>query len=103
MSSIYFILAVTKKMITFTKHAIKRMNQRGISREMIDLTIEYGKCVKDKIILNSREVKKLIKKVSQELKSKLLKILDKGGLTVILGDDASVITVYNCNKKGMVV
>jgi len=90
-------------MLNFTKHAIKRMNQRGISKEMINLTIEYGKCIKDKIILNSRDIKKMLYKVSQELKSKLLKILDKGGLTVILGDDASVITVYNCNRKGMAV
>ena len=90
-------------MIKFTKHAIKRMNQRGISKEMIDLTIEYGRCIKDKIILNAREIKKILTKVSKELKSKLLKILDKGGLTVVLSDDASVITVYNCNKKGMIV
>jgi len=90
-------------MLNFTKHAIKRMNQRGISKEMINLTIEYGKCIKDKIILNSRDIKKMLYKVSQELKSKLLKILDKGGLTVILGDDASVITVYNCNRKGITV
>lgn len=85
-------------MINFTKHAIKRMNQRGITKEMIDLTIEYGKCKKDKIILNMKEIKKLIKKVSTKLKSKLLHILDKGGLTVVLGDDAFVITVYNCNR-----
>ena len=90
-------------MLNFTKHAIKRMNQRGISKEMINLTIEYGKCIKDKIILNSRDIKKMIHKVSQELNSKLLKILDKGGLTVILGDDASVITVYNCNRKGLTI
>ena len=89
-------------MINFTKHAMKRMNQRGISKEMIDLTIEYGKCVQDKIILNTRDIKKLIKKVAKEIKSKLLKILDKGGVTVVLSDDASVITVYNCNKKGLV-
>ena len=90
-------------MINFTKHAMKRMNQRGITKEMIDLTIEYGICIKDKIILNTKEIKKIIHKVAKDLKSKLLKILDKGGLTVVLGDDASVITVYNCNKKGMVV
>jgi hypothetical protein len=90
-------------MIQFTKHAIKRMNQRGISKEMIDITIQYGKCIKDKIILNTKAIKRILTKVSKELKSKLLKILDKGGLTVVLSDDASVITVYNCNKKGMIV
>lgn len=90
-------------MINFTKHAIKRMNQRGISKEMIDLTIEYGICIKDKVILNVREIKRIIYKVDNKLKSKLLKILDKGGVTVVLGDDASVITVYNCNKRSITI
>ena len=82
-------------MITFTKHALQRMNQRGVTREMIDLTIEYGQYHKDKIILKSRDIKKLIRKVSQEIKSKLMKLLDKGGLVVVLSDDCAVITVYN--------
>ncbi len=82
-------------MITFTKHGMKRMNQRGITKEMIDLTIEYGQYRKDKIIFKSRDIKKLIIKVSKELKAKLMKLLDKGGLVVVLSDDCAVITVYN--------
>ena len=82
-------------MIKFTKHGIQRMNQRGITKEMIELTIEYGKYQKDQIILTSRDIKKLIKKVSKEIKSKLMKLLDKGGLVVVLSDDCAVITVYN--------
>ncbi len=82
-------------MIKFTKHALQRMNQRGITREMIELVIEYGQYQKDKVILKSRDIKKLIKKVSTEIKSKLMKLLDKGGLVVVLSDDCAVITVYN--------
>jgi hypothetical protein len=85
-------------MITYTKHAMTRMNQRGITKEMINLTIEYGMCSNDKIILGTKIIKKLLNKVASDLKSKLLKILDKGGVTVVLGEDASVITVYNCNR-----
>ena len=82
-------------MLKFTNHGTRRMNQRGITKEMIELTIEYGQYKKDKIILKSRDIKKLIRKVSKELKSKLMKILDKGGLVVVLSDDCAVITVYN--------
>jgi len=82
-------------MLAFTKHAMSRMNQRGISKEMIDLTLVYGKCINDRVILKSRDIKKLLHKVSREVKSKLLKILDKGGLVVVLSDDYAVITVYN--------
>jgi hypothetical protein len=81
-------------MITYTKHGIRRMNQRGITKEMIELTIEYGKYIQDKIILRAREIKALIPKVSQEIKCKLLKLLDKGGLVVVLSDECTVITVY---------
>jgi len=82
-------------MLTFTKHGRARMNQRGITKEMIELTIEYGQYHKDKIILKSRDIKKLITKVSQDIRRKLMKILDKGGLVVILSDDCTLITVYN--------
>ncbi len=86
-------------MIYFTDHAVKRMNQRGITKEMIDLTIEYGHYHKDKIILKSRDIKSIIKKVSKDIKVKLMKLLDKGGLIVVLSDECVVITVYNKWKK----
>ena len=79
----------------FTKHGTQRMNQRGITKEMIELTVEYGKYINDKIILKSRDIKKLLTKVSKEVKAKLMKILDKGGLVVVMSDDWAVITVYN--------
>jgi len=82
-------------MLKFTKHGRARMNQRGITKEMIELTIEYGQYHKDKIILKSRDIKKLITFVSQNIRKKLMKILDKGGLVVVLSDDCAVITVYN--------
>ena len=81
-------------MVTYTKHGMDRMNQRGITREMIELTMEYGQYKKDKIILKARDIKRLIKKVSGEIKAKLMKLLDKGGLVVVLSDDYAVITVY---------
>ena len=82
-------------MIQFTKHGTQRMNQRGITKEMIELTVEYGKYINDKIILKSRDIKKLLTKVSKEIKAKLMKILDKGGLLVVMSDDWALITVYN--------
>ena len=82
-------------MLIFTKHGRARMNQRGITKEMIELTIEYGQYHKEKIVLKSRDIKKLITKVSQDIRRKLMKLLDKGGLVVVLSDDCAVITVYN--------
>ena len=86
-------------MIELTNHGMARMNQRGITKEMIELVLEYGDYIQDKVILNSRKLKNLIKKVSKSIKSKLLKLLDKGGLVVVLADDCTVITTYNHNRK----
>lgn len=82
-------------MLQLTKRAETRMNQRGISKEMIELTLEFGKYIKDKVVLKSRDIKKLLSKVSKSIKSKLLRIMDKGGLVVVLSDNYEVITVYN--------
>ena len=82
-------------MIAFTEHGMQRMNQRGITKEMIELTLEYGKYVQDKVILKSRDIKILLTKVTKEIKAKLMKLLDKGGLVVVLSDDCAVITAYN--------
>ncbi len=86
-------------MVAVTTHGMERMNQRGITKEMIEIVLEYGDYIQDKVILNSRKLKKLIKKVSKDSKPKLLKVLDKGGLVVVLSDDNTVITTYNHNRK----
>ena len=86
-------------MVHFTHHAIKRIRQRGISDEMVYLVLEFGEYVKDKVILNSKKLNQLIKRTNEvDLKSKILKILDKGGLVVVLSEDDILITAYNCNK-----
>jgi hypothetical protein len=86
-------------MLQLTTHAQTRMNQRGITLEMIQLVLEYGKYSQDRVTLVSRDIQKVISKVSQETKIKLLKILDKGGITVVLSDAYSVITVFNKFKR----
>lgn len=86
-------------MIAYTKHGMERMNQRGVTSEMIDLVLEYGEYIQDKVILNRKIIRGLINRVAKNLKSKLIKLLDKGGLVVVLSDDNTLITTYNCNKK----
>ncbi len=79
-----------------TLHINQRVRQRGITKRMIELTLEFGEVQADKIRLGSRRIKKLLKqhKVSQDLKRDLLKILDKGGLVVVASGSA-LITAYN--------
>jgi len=86
-------------MLQFTKHALARMNQRGITKDMVELALDYGKFVKDKIVLGRKEIKKLIKKYPS-LKSKLLKLFDSKGLVVVL-ENNYIITVYK-PQKGLI-
>jgi len=78
-----------------THHINQRVRQRGITKRMIELTLEFGKVQADKIRLGSRRIKKLLR-THKELKKDLLKILDKGGLVVVVSGGA-LITAYNWN------
>ena len=76
-----------------TLHINQRVRQRGITNRMIELTLEYGIVQADKIKLGTRRIKKLLE-THHELKSDLLKILDKGDLIVVISG-AAMITAYN--------
>jgi len=75
-----------------TYHIQRRTRQRGITKEMIELTLEYGKRTGDKIKLGKRAIQDLIRK-HKELKPKLLKIMDKGGLIVVFVN-STLVTAY---------
>ena len=75
-----------------TLHINQRVRQRGITKKMIDLTLEYGKVKGDKIKLGTRRIKELLRTKS-ELKSEFLKLMDKGGLVVVFSG-ATLITAY---------
>ena len=81
-----------------TYHLNQRVRQRGITKRMIELTLEFGEVQADKIRLGSRRIKKMLKnrKLPQDLKHDLLKILDKGGL-IVVASGTTLITAYNWN------
>lgn len=81
-----------------TYHAEVRINQRGITKEIIKLALDYGRIEKDRIILGKRDATKLLNKYkkSKEIK-KLLKIIDKGGVGVVVSNNF-IITAYNVYK-----
>jgi hypothetical protein len=78
-----------------TLHINQRVRQRGITNRMIELTLEYGIVQADKIKLGTRRIKKLLR-THNHLKADLLKIMDKGGLVVVVSG-AAMITAYNWN------
>lgn len=79
-----------------TNHNLVRMSQRGITRKMMDTVVEWGYSRGDKIIINEKLAQKLLNEIDQ-LKKVLLKVKDKGGVTVVMSDDI-LITTYNANS-----
>lgn len=76
-----------------TFHALQRMSQRGVTKEMIDLVLEYGEISHDKAFLRRKEASALLAKMQRQMKV-LKKVLDKGGM-VVVAENGSIITTYN--------
>jgi len=79
-----------------TKHCQARMTQRGLPKKLLDLVLEFGKDKGDKLILNKKATQKVIDEIDT-IRKELLRIMDKGGVTVVLDND-SLITAYNTNS-----
>ena len=103
-------------MINLTHHVKEKMSKRGIHKELVEIVLIYGKLKKDKVILNNKQIDKVIKRLDKHqrvvkrirhtlhlknlnrIRSVLLKVRDKGGLTlVVMGD--TLITTYNTDIK----
>ena len=81
----------------FTRHAHQRTTQRGITRSMIDLVLEFGEVEQDKAILDKKHAQQLIRELEEKLRT-AKKILDKGGCVVVEADNA-ILTTYNYQSK----
>jgi hypothetical protein len=99
-----------------THHIKRKMSQRGINKNMIDIVSLYGKHQRDKIFMNRQRIKLLLKKVDlyrrtqrgakrdksvlknlNVLRKYILKIEDKGGITLVMVDGVSI-TTYNTDS-----
>jgi hypothetical protein len=79
-----------------TKHCYARMSQRGLPKRLIELVLEFGKDSGDKLILNKKATQKVINEIDM-MRKELLRIIDKGGVTVVVDND-TLITAYNTNS-----
>lgn len=76
-----------------TKHGLARMSQRGLPKRLIDITYECGKVRGDKLTLGRKDAQKLLSAIDK-MKQDLLKVIDKGGVTLVMDGDV-LITAYN--------
>ncbi|WP_375196529.1 hypothetical protein [Sphingobium sp.] len=74
-----------------TRHMDARMNQRGIPGALVDLVLSHGRWDGDACKLDRKHLSKLKDEVEQ-LRSTVLKALDKGGVAVVEAGGALVTT-----------
>ena len=77
-----------------TRHIQKRMSQRGISNDLLNLALAFGSPTSSgKHILNKKGCQNLINSL-RHIEKIAIKAMDKGGLVVIKQGD-TLITTYN--------
>ena len=106
----------------FTNHMHQRMSQRGCTKSMVEFALSEGSVRGDKYIINRKTTQKYLSDIDNKIKNLrwilqeknqtsyqetlnelqksrriALKILDKGGITVVL-DGEDLITTYNINS-----
>lgn len=79
-----------------TNHFTARMSQRGLPKQLIDIVLSFGKNNGDKIILNRKDSQTALNELDR-IRKGMMKIIDKGGVTVVAVDD-KLITTYNTNS-----
>lgn len=80
-----------------TQHFKQRLSQRGVTRKMVDFTLDYGKVDGDRWVLDRKNTDRMIEQLENELRV-AKKIRDKGGIVVVADEDA-LITVYNYDSR----
>jgi hypothetical protein len=83
--------------MVITCHFLQRLSQRGLSMRQTDLAMEFGRVNQDKFILDRKGAQSVIEKLDR-LRKELVKIKDKGGVTVVY-ERGSLVTAYNCNRR----
>lgn len=81
-------------MLQRTRHLGARMSQRGVKMDMVDFALAHGKNVGDKIVLDRKDLSRLVGDLNGSQRAIALKLLDKGGL-VVVEDQGALLTTYN--------
>lgn len=81
----------------YSKHARRRMSQRGIPDRLVALTQKFGRLVGDRVVLDRREARQALDELDEE-RALLLKAIDKGGLVVVESGDR-VVTTFNITER----
>jgi ferric-dicitrate binding protein FerR (iron transport regulator) len=80
-----------------TRHMQDRMNQRGITGDLVELVAHFGDWSGDRLVLDRKALKSAVHSLDA-LRATMLKALDKGGLAVVEADGQQI-TTYAIRRK----
>ncbi len=84
-----------------TRHIQRRMSQRGINNELLELTQKFGKTVERgdvaKTVLNCKGIDKALNKLDA-IRKKLTQARDKGGVVLVSSSEGTQITTYRLDS-----
>ena len=79
-----------------TAHIDARMNQRGIRKDLVELTLDLGQIEGDRYILTEKMIDAELKEVRRRMKA-LSEARKKGGV-VVVADGEVLITTYRAKS-----
>jgi hypothetical protein len=79
-----------------TQHFQQRMNHRGITRELVDLALEYGEVDQDRRVLDRKGLQRLLVDIRRKERA-IIRAMDKGGVVVVEDCDC-LITTYTAES-----
>jgi hypothetical protein len=77
-----------------THHARMRANQRGFSAVLLDLVADHGTWLGDRQVLDRRALAACLAQMD-DLRRRLVRLLDKSGGTLVLAENGAAITVFS--------
>lgn len=79
--------------MTYTQHAHLRMSQRGITAEMIEFVTRFGEIDGNRVTLDEALIQHILRHLDR-LRAGLVRLMDKGGLAAVFGEDGRLVTTY---------
>lgn len=82
-----------------TLHFDQRMNQRGITRQLVDLALAHGAWTGDRCTLNRKTLDSVIEHCD-EIRRLAIKARDKGGIVVVESGGEEITTYPIRPRRG---
>lgn len=80
-----------------TVHLDQRMNQRGITRDLLDFALAHGTWEGDRCILDKKLLRELLNKCD-EMRRLAVRVIDKGGMVVVEAGGHEI-TAYSITSR----